>query len=199
MIGRPLNVTWADQHVAALLWAYSPGTEGATPIVELLFGDANPSGRLPISFPKDGSHVPVVYNARKYLSDEISTRYDPLYPFGFGLSYTEFDYSDLVVPETVNVGDDLTVSVTVKNVGKCAGDEVVQLYLRDQYATVTRPLKSLQAFARVSLAPGESQQVTLSLSPRELSLYDEELNFVEEPRAIDVLIGELETGFTIVG
>ncbi len=198
VIGRPLNMSWADANVSAMLWAYLPGTEGAAPIAELLFGDANPSGRLPISFPRDGSHVPVVYNARSYLSDEISTRYDPLYGFGHGLSYTEFAYSNLQVASEVSVGDDLEVSVTVKNVGKRAGDNVVQLYLRDQFATVTRPLKSLQAFARVSLQAGDSATVTLTLSPRELSLYDEDLNFVEELRAIDVLIGDQVGEFRIV-
>jgi beta-glucosidase len=198
VIGRPLNVTWADANVAAMLWAYLPGTEGAEPIADLLFGDANPSGRLPVSFPKDGSHVPVVYNARSYLSDEISTRYEPLYEFGHGLSYTQFVYSDLKVASQVRVGDDLTVSIKVTNVGQRAGDNVVQLYLRDQFATVTRPLKSLQAFARVSLQAGDSQIVTLTLSPRELSLYDEELNLVEEPRLIDVLIGDQIAEFQIV-
>ena len=198
VIGRPLNMSWADANVAAMLWAYLPGTEGAAPIAELLFGDANPSGRLPISFPRDGSHLPVVYNARSYLSDEISTRYDPLYAFGFGLSYTQFQYSNLQVASEISVGDDLEVSITVKNVGKRAGDDVVQLYLRDQFATVTRPLKSLQAFARVSLPAGDSETVTLTLSPRELSLYDEDLNFVEEPRAIDILIGDQVGKFRIV-
>lgn len=198
VIGRPLNMTWADAHVDALLWAYLPGTEGAAPIAEILFGDANPCGKLPISFPKDGSHVPVVYNARSYVSDEIWTRYEPLYEFGFGLSYTHFEYSDLQVAESVSVGENLTVSLTIKNSGERAGDEIVQLYLRDQFATVTRPLKSLKAFARVSLEPGESQTVSLILTPKELSLYDEDLNFVEEPRTIDILMGGLSAEFTIV-
>ena len=198
VIGRPLNMSWADANVAAMLWAYLPGTEGAAPIAELLFGDANPSGRLPISFPRDGSHLPVVYNARSYQSGEISTRYDPLYEFGHGLSYTQFEYSNLQVASKVSVGDDLDVSITVKNIGKHAGDDVVQLYLRDQFATVTRPLKSLQAFTRVSLQAGAIETVTLTLSPRELSLYDEDLNFVEEPRVIDILIGDLKCEFRIV-
>jgi len=198
VIGRPLNMSWADANVAAMLWAYLPGTEGAAPIAELLFGDGNPSGRLPISFPRDGSHLPVVYNARSYQSGEISTRYDPLYEFGHGLSYTQFEYSNLQLASKVKVGDDLAVSITVKNVGSRAGDDVIQLYLRDQFATVTRPLKSLQAFARVSLQAGASETVTLRLSPREMSLYDEDLNFVQELRIIDVLIGDLVGEFRIV-
>lgn len=197
VVGRPLNVSWADANVDALLWAYLPGTEGAAPIAEILFGDANPSGRLPISFPRDASHVPVVYNARSYLSDEISTRYDPLYEFGYGLSYTEFTYSDLQMPSEIKVGDDLQVSVTVKNTGKRDGAHVVQLFLRDKFATVTRPLKSLQGFARVTLKSGQSETITLRLSPRELSLYDEEFNFVMEARTIDLLIGKLVGQFSI--
>jgi beta-glucosidase len=198
VLGRPLNVTWADTHVEAMLWAYLPGTEGAGPIAELLFGDVNPSGKLPISFPKDGSHVPVVYNARSYQSGEISTRYDPLYEFGFGLSYTTFTYHDLQVASDIAIGKDLEVSVTVTNVGEWAGDEVVQLYLRDKFATVTRPLKSLQAFARISLQASESKTVTLKLTPKELSLYDEDLNFVQERRSIEVLIGDQSAQFSIV-
>jgi beta-glucosidase len=198
VLGRPLNVSWADANVAAMLWAYLPGTEGAAPIAQLLFGDANPSGRLPISFPKDASHVPVVYNARSYQSGEISTRYDPLYEFGHGLSYTEFTYANLQVVDEIKVGENLVVSVAVKNVGKRSGDEVVQLYLRDKFATVTRPLKSLQAFARVSLEVGESETVMLTLSPRELSLYDAALNFVQERRTIEVMIAELSSTFQIV-
>lgn len=197
VIGRPLNMSWADENIAALLWAFLPGTEGATPIADILFGDANPSGRLPISFPRDASHVPVVYNARSYLSDEIWTRYEPLYEFGFGLSYSQFNYSDLEVPSTVRVGENLKVSVRVENISNRAGDDIVQLYLRDQFATVTRPLKSLQAFKRVSLEPGETATVSLVVRPKELSLYDEELNFIQELRTIDVLISDLIGEFKI--
>lgn len=198
VLGRPLNVTWADGNVAAMLWAYLPGTEGAGPIAEILFGEANPSGRLPISFPKDGSHVPVVYNARSYQSGEISTRYEPLYEFGHGLSYTQFEYSNLQATSKVSVGEGLEVSVTVTNIGERSGDDVVQLYLKDRYATVTRPLKSLQAFARVSLSAGEHKKIVLKLSPKELSLYDEELNFVQEQREIEILIGDQTADFQIV-
>lgn len=197
MIGRPLKMTWVDENVAALLWIYSPGTEGAASTAGILFGDANPSGKLPISFPKDGSQVPCVYNARSYQSDEIWTRYEPLYEFGFGLSYSHFTYSNLRVPNRVKVGENLEVKVTVTNSGQRAGDEIVQLYLRDQFATVSRPLKSLKAFSRVSLEPGRSETVTLSLTPADLSLYDEELNFVEEKRTIDVLVENLVSEFSI--
>ena len=198
VIGRPLNVSWADANVAAMLWAYLPGTEGAEPLVEILFGDHSPSGRLPISFPRDGSHVPVVYNARNYQSNEINTRYDPLYGFGHGLSYTTFAYSNLQLPEKVKIGEAVDVSITVKNTGRMAATEVVQLYLRDVFASVTRPLRSLKAFSRVSLRAGESKTVSLSLAPAQLSLYNEDLDFVEESRAIEVQIGDQAREFSIV-
>ncbi|MBE1298521.1 MAG: hypothetical protein GJ680_01245 [Alteromonadaceae bacterium] len=197
MIGRPLKMNWAHEHVSALLWIYSPGTEGAAATADILFGDANPSGKLPISFPQDGSQVPCVYNARSYQSDEVWTRYEPLYEFGFGLSYTSFAYSELCVPTMVKSGEDITVSVTVTNTGERAGEDIVQLYLRDQFATVTRPLKSLKAFRRIQLEPGESKTVQLTLTPAELGLYDEELNYVVEARKIDVLIGDLTGEFRI--
>jgi beta-glucosidase len=197
LLGRPLNISWAAENLAAILWAYSPGTEGADAIAEILFGDFNPCGRLPISFPRDATQIPVVYNARNYQCDEINTRYDPLYPFGYGLSYTRFEYSGLLVPEKVELGEGVDVSVTVRNVGDVDGCEVVQLYLRDQYASVTRPLKLLKAFARADLRAGEEQQVLLSVSPRELSLYNEELELVEEAREIEVIVADQCQGFKL--
>ena len=190
VLGRPLNVTWAEANVAAMLWTFLPGTEGAGPIAQILFGEANPSAKLPISFPLDGSHVPALYNARSYESEEINTWYEPLFEFGYGLSYTQFAYSNLSVPEVVEAGETVEVSVSVQNTGKMDGCEIVQLYLRDIVASVTRPLKSLKAFERVHLKAGESKTVTLSLGPDELSLYDEDLEFVEEPRRIRVLVGD---------
>ncbi|MFT5484541.1 MAG: beta-glucosidase, partial [Halieaceae bacterium] len=198
LLGRPLDICWAAENIAAILWAYSPGTEGAAAIAEVLFGDFNPCGKLPISFPRNASQIPVVYNARNYQSDEINTRYDPLYPFGHGLSYTRFEYSELQVPATVAVGQGLDLTVGVKNVGEVDGCEVVQIYLRDVYASVSRPLKSLKAFARVELKPGEMQTLHLSLTPRQLSLYNEDLDFVEEPREIDVLVGDQTSRFTLI-
>jgi len=191
LLGRPQNVSWAHDNVSSILWAYLPGTEGADAIAEVLFGVYNPSGRLPLSFPQDASQIPVVYNAHTYDSAEISTKYEPLYPFGFGLSYTEFEYSDLQVPKEIKTGEFLDVSVKVKNIGKEAGCEIVQLYLKDIYASVTPPLKSLKSFTRVSLKPGEEKTVSLKLGPSQLSLYDEYLNFIEDPREIEVQIGNL--------
>lgn len=198
VLGRPLNIKWLNDKASALLWAYLPGTEGAIPIAETLFGDCNPSGKLPISFPVDGSHVPTLYNARSYESGEISTWYEPLYEFGFGLSYTQFSYGQLSVPETVEQGEPLIATVQVTNTGERSGDEVVQLYLKDLLASVTRPLKSLKGFKRITLAPGESALVSFTLTPELMSLYNEELEFVQEKRPIRLMIAEQSRDFKII-
>jgi len=198
LLGRPQNVSWAHDNIPSILWAYLPGTEGAEAIAEILFGAYNPSGRLPLSFPQDSSQIPVVYNARIYDSEEISTKYEPLYHFGFGLSYSQFEYSDLQVHKEIKTGQHLDVSIKVKNIGKVAGSEVVMLYLKDMYSSVTPPLKSLKSFARVSLEPGEEKTVFLKLGPAQLSLYDEDLNFIEEPREIEVQIGNQFEKFMIL-
>ncbi len=198
MIGRPQQLMWADEHVASILWAYLPGTEGAEPIADVLFGDYNPSGHTSISFPKNANQIPVVYNARSYECYEITTKYEPLYPFGYGLSYTEFKYSHLQVPKEVFTGKGMDVSVKVKNMGSVEGATVVQLYLKDMYASVTRPLKSLKAFKKVTLVPGEEKTIVMRLSPKDLSLYDEYLNLVEEKRKIEVQIGDQSKKFSLI-
>jgi beta-glucosidase len=197
VVGRPQQMQWADQHIPAILWAYLPGTEGAMPIAETLFGTYNPSGKLTISFPRDANQIPVVYNARRYECHEITTKYDPLYPFGYGLSYTAFKYSQLKVPKSVECGKTLKITVKVKNTGDMDGHEVVQLYLKDIYASLTRPLKSLKAFKKVFLKAGEEKVIHLELSDQELSLYDEYLNFVEEKREIEVQVAQLKKIFII--
>jgi len=198
IIGRPSQLVWADEHISSILWAYLPGTEGALPIADVLFGDENPSGKTPITFPKNGNQIPIVYNARSYTCHEITTRYEPLYPFGFGLSYTTFEYSNLVVPIQANVGCGIEISVNIKNTGKQKGMEVIQLYLKDSYASVTRPLKSLKAFKKIELLPNEQKTVVFNLEPKALSLYDEDLNLIEEPREIQVIIDNQTEMFRLV-
>ena len=198
VIGRPVNMNWPQENLSSILWAYLPGTFGAEAIADCLFGDYNPSGKLPISFPKDGNQIPVVYNARRYTSAEIYTKYDPLYPFGYGLSYTEFEYSNLQVLDQVKLGDDCLISLDVKNIGNFAGDEVVQLYLQDQYASVTRPIKSLKGFKKIQLQPNETISVTFKLTEDDLSLYDEDLLWVEEKRKIEIQIGSLKKIIEII-
>jgi len=198
IIGRPVNMVWAEANLSAILWAYLPGSEGANAIVDVLFGDYNPAGKLPITFPRDANQIPIVYNARKYSSSEIFTRYEPLYPFGYGLSYTEFEYSNLQAKDQIKLGDDLFVTVEVKNIGKLSGVEVVQVYLEDQYASITRPLKSLKAFKKVKLEPNESTVVRIKLTKNELSLFDENLDWVEEKRKLEIQISSLRKTLEII-
>lgn len=188
MIGRPVKLNYLVEKMDALLWCYYPGTSGAKAIVDMLFGKVSPSGKLPISFPKDPNQIPCVYNARRYYSNEIKTSYDPLFEFGYGLSYTTFSYENLIVQKGK---DGVSVSVDIKNTGRVDGNEVVQVYIRDVYASVTRPLKSLKGFEKVFLKSKEEKTVTIVLSNDDLSLYDEFYNFVYEEREIDILISSL--------
>ena len=190
MVGRPQQITWLDDHVSSILWAYLPGSEGAQPIVDTVFGKVNPSGVTPITFPKDANQIPIVYNARKYHNSGMNTGYDPLYPFGYGLSYTTFAYKHLVVPATAPLGTDIPVSITIQNTGSMAGRHVVLLYLEDLTASVTRPRKALKGFTQVVLHPQEEQVVTFLLTPKELGLYDASLQWTEEARTIRVMVGE---------
>jgi beta-glucosidase len=198
ILGRPQNVVWADENINSILWAYLPGTQGATAITEVVFGDYNPAGKTTISFPKNGNQIPVVYNARRYECSEITTKYEPLYPFGYGLSYTTFEYSNLRVPEKIIINKELNISIDVKNSGKVDGSEVVLLYLKDAYASVTRPLKSLKAYKKINLKVGKKKTVKFTISLKELGLYDENLDFVQEKRTIEVMIENLSKEFEIV-
>ncbi|MDR0713754.1 MAG: glycoside hydrolase family 3 C-terminal domain-containing protein [Bacteroidales bacterium] len=182
---------WADK-VDAILEAWYPGEQGGIAIAEALFGDVNPGGRLPVTWARHAGQIPIYYYIKPsgrgygYLDDDGK----PMFPFGFGLSYTSFEYSDLVLPEKVNKNGDTKVVVTVKNTGAVKGDEVVQLYLHDEQASVVRPVKELKAFKRVTLNPGESRQVELSLPYRSFGLWDRDLKFIVEPGVFKVMIAK---------
>jgi beta-glucosidase len=182
---------WID-HVDVLLESWYPGEQGGTAIAETLFGDNNPGGRLPMSWVRHAGQIPYYYYIKpsgriyRYMDDDGK----PMFPFGYGLSYTTFEYSNLVIPEKVNKNGDTPVRVTVKNTGTRKGDEVVQLYLHDEYASVARPLKELKAFKRITLEPGESKQVELMLPYRSFGLWDKDLKFVVESGTCDVMIGK---------
>jgi beta-glucosidase len=182
---------WIDK-VDAILEAWYPGEQGGTAIAEALFGDINPGGRLPVTWARHVGQIPAYYYIKpsgrgyRYLDDDGK----PMFPFGFGLSYTSFEYSNLIIPQKVNKNGDTKVLVTVKNTGKVKGDEVVQLYLHDELASVARPLKELKAFKRVTLNPGESRQVELSLPYRSFGLWDKDLKFVVEPGVFKVMIAK---------
>lgn len=210
--GRPLALTRVLDSVAAVLYAWLPGEEGADAVVDVLLGDVSPSGKLPISLPRSVGQVPVFYRHKPsggrshwkgHYVDELAT---PLFPFGYGLSYTTFTYSDLQIsPAEVDVHGTVEISCRVTNGGERAGDEIVQLYVRDAEASVTRPVKELKGFARISLQPGESATVTFRLHAHHLAFYDRELRCVVEPGTIQVMVGSssedirLEGGFQITG
>ena len=176
--GRPLDKKWAAEKADALLTMWYPGGEGGTALADVLFGDYNPAGRLPVSVPRDAGQLPVYYNKKNPRGhDYVEMTADPLYPFGYGLSYTTFEYSDLTVSGRV---PDVEVTVNVKNTGSRDGDEVVQLYVVDPLASTVRPRKQLRAFDRVFIKAGETVPVTLKLGPDAFSLVDKDGNTVIE-------------------
>jgi beta-glucosidase len=189
--GAPIDIrSWMD-NVPAILEAWYPGEQGGTAIAETLFGDVDPGGRLPITWPKRVGQVPVYYAVKPsgrgyaYIDDDGK----PLFPFGYGLSYTTFAYSNFVLPPNVKKEQNIKVKVTVTNTGKEKGEEVVQLYLHQVLASVVRPVKELKAFQRITLGPGETREVTLLLPYRSFGLWDKRLNFVVEPGLFEVYIG----------
>lgn len=210
--GRPFSLTWEDQHMNAILSAWLPGEEGARAIADALAGDVNPAGRLPITFPRSAGQIPVFYAHRpsggrsNWKIEYVDESNLPLYPFGYGLSYTRFEYSDLSVPAQTPIDGVLEVSLRVKNVGDAAGDEVVQLYLHDLVAEdVTRPVKELKGFLRVSLQPGEQKRVHFRIDVRQLAFLNRAMRFVVEPGEMRVMVGassqdiRLEAGTVLVG
>ncbi|MGD0035236.1 glycoside hydrolase family 3 N-terminal domain-containing protein [Paenibacillus illinoisensis] len=189
--GRPIAEPWIDEHVHAILEAWYPGQEGGNAVADILFGDVNPSGRLTISIPKHVGQLPVVYNAKRtrgkrYLEMDL----EPQYPFGFGLSYTEFEYDHVrVVPEIIEPNGEAEVQVEVTNTGKVAGAEVVQFYITDEAASVTRPEMSLKGFRKIHLEPGQTQTVTFTVNAEHLELMDSRHQWVVEPGKFRLKVG----------
>jgi beta-glucosidase len=198
--GRPLSIGWAAENVAAILEAWEPGTEGGHAIADILFGDVNPGGKLPVTFPRKASHEPLYYARNLTHSPEGSPRYvarywdgppTPLYPFGFGLSYTTFSIANLkVAAPQVKVGSSVAVTADVTNTGSLAGDEVVQLYIHQKAGGDSRPKRELKGFERVTLAPGETKTVTFPLGPAELSYWSTAGGArVQDAEAFDIWVG----------
>jgi beta-glucosidase len=193
--GSALDVTWAHQHpgVGAIVQAWYPGEEGGAALAELLFGDANFAGRLPVTFPRRVEDLPAFTDYAVSSGAGRTYRYakpEPLYPFGYGLSYTRFAYSDAAVSRArVPAGQSVELTATVENAGARAGDEVVQLYLTDLEASCVVPARELRGFQRITLAPGQSRRVTFTLAPRDLSLIDEQGRRVLEPGRFRATIG----------
>ena len=198
--GRPLSINWAAENVPAILEAWEPGTEGGHAVADILFGDVNPGGKLPVTFPRKGSHAPLYYARNLTHSPEGSPMYNPrywdglptpLYPFGFGLSYTTFSITNLQVSAPqVMVGNSVTVTVDVTNTGTVGGDEVVQLYIHQKAGSNSRPLRELKGFERLTLIPGETKTVTFQLGPAELGYWSTNAGkWVQEAEAFDIWVG----------
>lgn len=200
MNGRPLTVGWIVDNSPAILEAWMGGTEAGNAIADVLFGDVNPGGKLPVTFPRAVGQVPIYYNHmntgrppdanNRYTSKYLDVPWTPQFPFGFGLSYTQFKITNLQLStQRLRPDGKLTVTVEVENVGRRAGDEVVQLYIRDVAASMTRPVKELKGFQRITLRPGEKRRVEFILGPESLGFYNREMRFVVEPGEFKVMVG----------
>ena len=188
--GSPLSIPEVAEKTNALVEAWYPGQEGGTALADILFGDANPGGKLPVTIARSVGQLPMFYNQKPSAHrGYLFASKDPLFPFGFGLSYTTFEIGAPQVPEHVSAKSPTKVSVEVRNTGKVAGDEVVQLYIHQIVASVTRPVKELKGFRRVSLAPGESKTVDFMLTGEAFSLWNEQMKHVVEPGAFEIMSG----------
>ncbi len=194
--GRPLSINWIVKNVPSILEAWMPGEEGSRAIADILFGDYNPGGKLPISFPRSVGQVPVYYNHKPsggrshWKGDYVEMSSKPLFSFGYGLSYTNFEYSDMVIsPKSTSWEGQVEMSVNVKNTGSCTGDEVVQMYVNKIQSEVTRPVKELKGFKRLTLKPGQKKTVTFIMSITQLGFYNKDMKYVVEPGTIKVMIG----------
>jgi len=214
MSGRPLAIPWLAENVPAILQAWHPGIQGGNALADMLWGDFNPSGKLTVSIPRSVGQVPIYYSHDhtgrprtefKFTSKYLDSPNTPLYPFGFGLSYTTFEYTNLVLSaDTIARDGTLSVSAEVRNTGDVAGAEVAQLYIRDMVASVVRPVKELKGFSKVNLEPGERRTVQFTLGPGELGFYDQEMRWVIEPGVFHVWVGwssdeGLEGSFVVSG
>ena len=201
--GRPLVLKWESENVPAILNVWFGGTQAAPAIADVLFGDVNPSGKITATFPQNVGQLPIYYSHKntgrpleegkwfsKFRSNYLDVSNDPLYPFGYGLSYTTFSYSDIKLSApSFKPGGSITAKVTLTNTGKVEGKEVVQLYTRDLVGSITRPVKELKGFQKINLKPGESKEVTFTLSAEDLKFYNADLKYVAEPGDFQLFIG----------
>ncbi|HID30944.1 MAG TPA: glycosyl hydrolase, partial [Desulfobacterales bacterium] len=209
MNGRPLSISWSAEHIPAILEAWFPGIQGGNAIADVIFGDYNPGGKLPVTFPRTVGQVPIYYNHKstgrppspdKWTSKYLDIPFTPLFPFGHGLSYTRFEYSNLQISRK-KIGPDgqVEISVDVRNIGDRKGDEVVQLYLRDVVASVTRPVKELKGFKRITLEPGEKRTVKFTVTWEQLSFINRDMKRVVEPGTFEVMVGRSSEDIQLTG
>lgn len=200
--GRPLIFNWTADNVPAIVYTWWLGTEAGNAIANVLFGDYNPSGKLPMTFPREIGQIPIYYNhystgrpakdedSKNYVSAYIDLKNSPKFPFGYGLSYTKFNYSGLKLSSTkMKNNETIKVSFQLSNVGKVAGEEVVQLYLKDKFGSVVRPVLELRDFQKVKLNAGESKTIEFTIDKEKLSFYNDKLEFIAEPGDFEVMIG----------
>lgn len=189
--GRPLSTNWISENIPALVEAWFPGEAGGRAVADVLFGDYNPGGRLPITVPKSVGQLPIYYNQKpSAIHRYVSESENPLYTFGYGLSYTKFEYSNFAInTKEIKADGELKVSVDVKNTGNYDGDEVVQLYIKDVYSSVTTPRKTLKGFKRLFIKKGETKKVEFTLTADELSIWNREMKRVVEPGDFEVMVG----------
>jgi len=201
--GRPLALKWENDHVPAILNVWFGGSEAGYAIADVLFGDVNPSGKLSTTFPQNVGQVPIYYAHKntgrpldegqwfqKFRSNYLDVSNDPVYPFGYGLSYTTFSYSDCKLSSTSLKGNQtLTATVNVTNTGRYDGKEVVQLYIRDVVGSTTRPVKELKGFQKVAIKAGETKTVTFRITPEDLKFYNYDLKYDWEPGDFEIMIG----------
>jgi beta-glucosidase len=204
--GRPVSLGWIAEAVPAILEAWFPSEEGANAIADVLFGDVNPGGKLPITFPRSVGQVPIFYGHRPsggrshWKEHYVEQSAKPLYPFGYGLSYTSFAFSNFrLSSETAQAGEVITLQVDVTNIGNRCGDEVVQLYIHQTVQHITRPLKELKGFQRVSLEQGQTRTVTFQLAVNQLGFYDQALDYVVEPGTVEIMVGSSSQDIHCVG
>ena len=189
--GRPISEPWISENINAIIEAWEPGSYGGLAVAEIMFGKINPSGKLPLTIARSVGQLKMFYNHKHsmYFRDYAMQTNKPLYSFGFGLSYTKFDISAPKLNSSKFKKGILSVSVNVKNVGEIAGDEIVQLYISDKYSSITRPVKELKAYQRVSLKPGELKEIVFELNKSAFAYYDSEMNYVVEAGDFDILVG----------
>ena len=202
--GRPLTLSWENDNMDAILEAWWPGTRGGDAIAQTLFGDNNPNGKLPITFPRNVGQIPIYYNHKntgrpylgvsdpeqKYKSRYTDSDISPLFPFGFGLSYTTFTYSDLKLSaDKINRNETLKIEVEITNTGDFDGSEVAQLYIKDLVGSVTRPVKELKGFEKIFLKKGEKKVVSFEISADDLNFFDKNMNFNSEVGTFEIFIG----------
>ncbi len=213
MNGRPLTINWIAENSPAILETWFGGTQAGNAIADVLFGDVNPGGKLPVTFPRTIGQIPIYYNHKntgrppdagnKYSSKYLDAPWTPLFPFGYGLSYTQFEITNLQLSsQHIPLAGKVTVRVDVRNTGKRAGDEVVQLYIRDTAASVTRPVKELKGFQRVTLQPGETKHLEFVLGAEQLGFWNRQMRFMVEPGEFKVMVGPnsedlIETKFEV--